>query len=111
MFLSEGETDAVLAPVSGQTRFPSLIKDIDPIGDSLYDLALGVCKGGIQRIVTVEVGRRRHEFTKWAQFFGRGLTVTDMVDQAEQRPYVGDVPRYRKVLYCVDEGIARQDVC
>ena len=54
VFLSEGETDAVLAPVSGQACFPSLVKDIDPLGDSLDDLALGVCKGGIQCIVPVE---------------------------------------------------------
>ena len=50
-------------------------------------------------------------FKKWAQFFRRGLAVTDLVDQAEQRSYVGDVPRHRKVLYCADERIARPDVC
>ena len=54
VFLSEGETDAVFAPVSGQACFPSLVKDLDPLGDSLDDLALGVCKGGTQCIVPVE---------------------------------------------------------
>ena len=57
VFLSEGEIDAVLAPVSGQACFPSLVKDLDPLGDSLDDLAIGVCKGGIQCIVPVEGGR------------------------------------------------------
>ena len=57
VFLSEGETDAVLAPVSGHVWFPSLVKYLDPLGDSLDDLALGLCKGGIQYIVPVEGGR------------------------------------------------------
>ena len=39
------------------------------------------------------------------------MAVTDLVDQAEQRSYVSDVPRHRKVLYCADERIARPDVC
>ena len=35
VFLSEGETDAVLAPVSGQACFPSLVKYLYPLSDSL----------------------------------------------------------------------------
>ena len=39
------------------------------------------------------------------------MAVTDLVDQDEQRSYIGDVPWHRKVLYCADERIARPDVC
>ena len=58
VFISEGETNAVLAPVSGQACFPSLVEYLYPLSDSLDDLALGVCKGGVHCIVPVERSRR-----------------------------------------------------
>ena len=49
----EGETDAVLAPVSEQACFQYLVNDIYPLSDSRVELALEVCKGGIHGVVPV----------------------------------------------------------